>query len=94
MSHHGTNKPEFNKQLHDAMQRALGEYPDGKLNADDEGGIVTLISNSPGLVKLEFPKPVVWLAMTPDEAIGLAQEIIKNARQAAKGVGHIITLAL
>ena len=94
MSHHGSNNGQRPKELSKAMKQLLGEYPNGKLNEDDEGALAMMISNEPGIVKVQFPKPVAWIAFTPDEAIAIAQSIIDNARKAAKGAGSIITISL
>lgn len=94
MSHHGNNNQPKNAALHEAMKNIFGEYPNGKLNAQDEGALAIMISSEPGIVKVQFPKPVSWIAFTPDEAIALAQSIIDNARKAAKGAGSIITISL
>lgn len=81
MSHHSSN-PEENKAMSEAMRKIFGEYPDGKLNADDEGGIAMVVKHENGRVILAFPKPVAWVGFTADEAIGLAELLVEHARQA------------
>lgn len=39
MSHHGNNPPHVQKALSEALRSLLGEYPDGRMNANDEGAI-------------------------------------------------------
>ena len=80
MSHHSSEPPR--KEMHDLMKKVFGEFPDGKLNAQDEGGLAMAVGIEEGGVRLQFPKPVAWVAMTPDEAIGLAESLVKNARKA------------
>lgn len=79
MSHHSS---EPNNALSDAMRRLMGEYPNGRLNAQDAGALAFAVGVEEGRVVLRFPKPVAWLGMTGDEAIGLAQVLIKHARRA------------
>lgn len=80
MSHHGDN-PEQYRQMSEMMKRVFGEFPDGRLNQHDEGGIAMAVSNERGRVTLSFPKPVKWIGLTADEAIGLAELLIDHARQ-------------
>ncbi len=44
-----------------------GEYPEGKLNSDDEGEFQIAIGAVEGLVKIHFGTPLVWLAMDPEK---------------------------
>lgn len=80
MSHHGDN-PEQTRAMSEAMKHLLGEFPDGKLNKHDEGGIAMAIGNEDGRVTLTFPKPVKWVGFTADEAIGMAEMLVSHARQ-------------
>ena len=89
MSHHSSS-PEAEKAMHEAMQRLLGKFPDGKLNKDDEGGIAMVVELQDKRVVIQFPKPVAWIGMTADEAILLAQDLIKKAREA----GHTRPLTI
>ena len=62
-----------------------GDYPMGKLNDDDEGGLVVAISRQDypkgKVVRIDFgPKPVAWVCLPPDAAIEFAETIIKYAR--------------
>jgi hypothetical protein len=80
MSHHGNN-PEMQKAMSEAMKQVFGEYPDGKLNAQDEGGIAIAVATENGRVILRFPKPVAWIGFTADEAAELAMLIMRHARK-------------
>ena len=83
MSHHGSNPPpEVQQALRDAMGQLLGEYRNGKLNADDAGALAFAVGVEAGRVVLRFPKPVAWMGMTGDEALELAQLLIKHAKSA------------
>lgn len=80
MSHHGNQPP--NPALSEAMKALLGEYPNGRMNADDSGAIAMQVGVEEGRVVLRFPKAVAWVGMTGDDAMGLAQSLIKHARAA------------
>ena len=80
MSHHGSG-PFDPKPMSDLMKRVFGEYPDGRLNTSDEGAVAMIVGANDGRVVLQFPKPVAWLGLTPDEAIGLAELLVKRARE-------------
>jgi len=78
--------------LHDAMQKAFGEYPDGKLGPSDAGAVVCEIGEVNGRVVMRFPKPVVWIGFTGDEAMLIAQSLIDHAR--AVGLTKPLTITL
>ena len=82
MSHSSSDfQGEQSQQMHDEMKKLLGEYPDGKLNKYDEGAVAMAISIDSHCVRLEFPKPVKWIACTADEAAEIAMTIMKHARK-------------
>lgn len=57
-------------------------YPEGRLGPDDEGELTYAVGPDPedGIVRLEFDKPVEWLGLPPQQAIELAQSLIRHAR--------------
>jgi hypothetical protein len=59
---------------------ATGDFPRGKLNADDEGGLMLAITVRDQTLHIEFGKPVAWLAMSCDEAIRFAELIIQRTQ--------------
>jgi hypothetical protein len=65
--------------LTDDKPGPTGDFPLGKLNQDDEGGIQIAIGSESGKVRLDFGEPTAWVAMTPDEALALASVIVKHA---------------
>lgn len=79
MSHHSS---EPNRDMHEAMKRMFGEHPAGKLNNDDAGAIACQIGTESNRVVMRFPKPVAWIGFTGDEAMQLAQTLMKHARTA------------
>ena len=61
-----------------------GDYPHGKLNPDDEGGINVALSRQTApdgtpMVQLDFGKPVAWLSLPREQAIAFALLILKHA---------------
>lgn len=60
---------------------ATGDFPEGKLGDDDEGGLkIGVAADIPnGVVRVEFGKEVAWLAMPPETALDLAKSIIDHA---------------
>lgn len=61
---------------------AQGDYPAGMYGGDDEGsiafGVAPDIDNR--RVVLNFGKEVAWLGMEPNQAVHLAEALIKAAR--------------
>lgn len=82
MSHHGNPDPEAQKRMNEAMRQVFGEFPDGKLNANDAGAVAVEIGSEQDRVVMRFPKPVAWIGFTGDQAMEIAQTLIKHARAA------------
>jgi hypothetical protein len=80
MSHHSSNDDDVRRDMSRAMKEIFGEYPRGRLNADDEGACAFAVGHEKGVVKILFPKPVAWIGMPPEQAIDLAQDLLKHAR--------------
>ncbi|KKN52374.1 hypothetical protein LCGC14_0612910 [marine sediment metagenome] len=57
-------------------------FPDGKLNESDEGvaEIAIAIEETRGKVIMAFAAPTMWLAMTPDEASAIADDLMNKAQ--------------
>lgn len=60
---------------------ATGQFPDGKMNSEDEGEIKFGITNNGFEVILDFGRPVTWLGMPPLLARQLAAMLAKHADQ-------------
>jgi len=56
-----------------------GDFPQGKLNPTDEGGLQVMIGNKDGAVIITFGTPVAWFGMPNSEAIDFAKKIMKQA---------------
>lgn len=63
---------------------ASGQFPQGKLNDDDEGELRLGITYDKltGVVMVNFGKPVAWLGLPPPEAREFAQKILWHAGKA------------
>jgi hypothetical protein len=61
-----------------------GDFPHGKLADDDEGGINVALSrfrapDGERMVRLDFTKPVAWLALPSERAIAFALTLLQYA---------------
>jgi hypothetical protein len=99
MSHHGNlpidMTPDGEKRdraMRELQRKMMGEYPDGRLNPDDAGAIAMAVSSEKGRVRLDFPKPVAWIGFTGDEAMQLAQDLMRHARHAGITTPVVIRL--
>ncbi len=99
MSHHGKNPMEGNEflekllressettgdPLRDLQRKLQGEFPDGRLNAHDEGALAVMVGIEKGSVVMKFPTEVAWLAFTPEQAKGMAQILTSYATKAER----------
>ena len=86
MPHHEVHEQSELMKLFKAQkelkERAPRQWPDGRISGDDEGAIAFQIGSDPEkqLVAIEYAKPVGFVAMSPQDAIQLAQLLIKHAR--------------
>ena len=71
---------------------ATGDFPHGKLNGNDEGGIRFAIGEDGGSVVINFGTPVTWLGMPPEQAVTLAEALIAKARIVARRTGTVLTV--
>lgn len=60
---------------------ATGDHPQGRLNADDQGGLRMAIAADVGggVVRVDFGKPVAWLGLDKATALALAANLTKHA---------------
>lgn len=87
--HHGDyeHQSELLKRFQEEREgKAQREFPQGRLSGDDDGSLTFKIGADAekGVVAIEYSKPTMWVAMPPQEAINLAQALIKHARSIAK----------
>lgn len=80
MSHHG-NEQEQEESLRRAMKVLTGEFPDGRLNENDQGAVAVAIGHQKGRVTMQFPKNLNWIGFTPEQAIDIAESLIDHARK-------------
>lgn len=67
-----------------------GDFPHGKLNDHDEGGLRVAISSEPDkdIVRIDFGKHIEWLAMPRHMAREFAYAILKHAGVKVEIVEH------
>lgn len=88
MSHHGNQPPPEPPEFLRDMQRQLhGEFPDGRLNATDQGSVAVMIGHERGKVVMQFPHPTAWVGFTAQQALDIAQSLIDHARKCGGIVG-------
>ncbi len=92
--HHSEGmSPEFRKLFDDQKAsrqrlqeqidgRARRSFSEGRIGPTDDGDLAVSVGTHPEkpLVCIDFGKPVEWVAMGPQQAIELAQSLIKQAR--------------
>lgn len=71
-----------------------GDFPHGKLNGSDEGGIRFAIGEDGDNVVINFGTPVTWLGMPPEQAVALAEILIAKACIVARRTGKVLTVSL
>lgn len=99
MANHHSDDRGMPEELRQAMFErpligATGTFPDGSLNQADEGAIQFRIGEKDGNVIVDFGTPVVWLGMTPQQAVTMAEAIIAKARVVARRKGETLTVSL
>jgi hypothetical protein len=65
-----------------------GDFPQGKINADDKGAIRIAITADPHTQKVYIdlgPMAITWLALDPAGAEELAAHLVAKARDAKRG---------
>lgn len=63
---------------------ATGNFPEGKLNAHDEGELQMAIAHKDGKILIQFGKPIAWLGLGPEHARQLAKLLKMHADQAER----------
>lgn len=57
------------------------QYPEGRLNGDDEGAVEMAIVVDEGVVKIVFKKPVSWIGLPKDLALKMANLLFLKAAE-------------
>jgi hypothetical protein len=97
MQHHNEGMSEELRKLFEDQKAARGRFSDqvagrakrtwsdGRLGATDDGDLAFAVGPHPEheLVVIDFGKPVEFVSMPPQQAIELAQTLIKHARAMA-----------
>lgn len=83
-SHHGENSDSELRRLFQEQQQGVRQraWPNGRISASDDGETAIMIAAdvAKGAVVIAFPKPTEWVAMEPEQAVLIAQNLIKQAR--------------
>lgn len=95
MAHHGSEPLEEHDRLRrqvrefavDAALGATDKFPRGKVNEQDEGGIMMAVAHDHGTktVVINFGKPTAWLALEYENAIELSN-MIRDSAFALRGI--------
>jgi hypothetical protein len=100
MSHHSGSEPfpgtpeelqRMKALLRSEQAKLQGEYPEGRLNTDDEGAVALSVGHEKGKVIITFAHPTAWIGFTPEQAAQLAQSVLDHAR-AAGLIGYTIRI--
>jgi len=60
-----------------------GKFPEGKFNEHDEGEIAIAVYPKKGNIIIDFNSPVHWIGMPPEQAVQLAETILKHVKKMA-----------
>lgn len=69
------------KLLNNLKLGATGKFPEGKITPEDEGEIKLLIQIHKGNIMMNFGKKIQWIGFNPDQALQIADLLIKFARR-------------
>lgn len=69
------------RRLNDTMRKVFGEFPNGRLNKDDQGAMAMAIIHENGAVVMRFPRNLNWIGFTPEQAIDIAESLVEHARK-------------
>ena len=58
---------------------ATGDFPKGRLDADDEGGLNIAVTHDDDVVRVIFGTPTTWVGLPPEEALAFASLIVRHA---------------
>ena len=75
------------KQLQDTLG-PTGQFPAGRLVAQDEGGLIFGVSRFNGRVIIDFGKPVRSIGFTKTDALNLAETLIAHANACVPIIGE------
>jgi hypothetical protein len=58
-----------------------GKFPMGKICENDEGELAIGVTTEGNRVVVKFCTPITWFAVYPDQAIKMAEVLLKKARE-------------
>lgn len=76
------------------LERLRGEKPAQATPPNSQGPVEVKMAadEGRGLVAIQFVSPVAWFAVPPEQAVALAELLIKHARTVAKALGRPLTV--
>ena len=77
------------EQLQKLQRDVEGEYPEGTLNPEDQGALMVAFGIDKGKVILAFPKPIDWVALSPEQAREAAESLLVRARDCDGIEAHV-----
>ena len=88
-SHHGMSSQfseELRQELIETGEGEQASIPDGRAGPDDDGALSYVVGPGPNgkIIRIEFGKPVEWIGLPPQQAVELAQSLIRHARAISK----------
>lgn len=69
----------FEPVPYDETPGPTGNYPEGKLNNDDQGELKIAIGKIEGKIVIDFGKPTTWIGMPVEQAVAFAELIVQKA---------------
>jgi hypothetical protein len=67
--------------MHDYRPGPTGDYPRGKIDDTDEGGLQIAVGAYKDVVRVDFGKPTAWVGLPPEQAFELARLLTKHAAE-------------
>lgn len=58
-----------------------GDFPDGKIGVDDDGGLRIGIAIRKDKILIAFGVSIDWIAMSPEDALEFASKIMLHAKE-------------
>lgn len=66
------------------MSETDAQYPDGKMNDDDEGALAIRVGMDQGRIIVDFGKPVSWFGGDPDWIDSFCDQLKAKADEARR----------
>ena len=82
--HHGDSEA-LRRLFQQVDGTANRRFPQGRMGHEDDGELAYAIATDPKhkTIIVRFGKPVEWIGFSPADAVALAEQLIKRAREVA-----------